>query len=146
VEETEEDNDAPAYTRLAAPPGRASQEMHRPDTQPGLHDLLPVEALQGRGRHLRSLPAGYGHAYTKYLFDTVRIGGVPGSGKGGAAVLARTLGAGQATRTCFWRLADHTRSPGRPSRACPRYHRLASPSNRRLGRRRILILGRAGDS
>jgi hypothetical protein len=73
VEETEEDNDAPAYTRLAAPPGRASQEMHRPDILPGLHDLLPVEVLQGRGRHLRSLPAGYGHAYTKYPFDPPRM-------------------------------------------------------------------------
>ena len=35
--------------------------MHRPVTLPGLHYLLPMQTLQGRGRHLWSLPTPRRH-------------------------------------------------------------------------------------
>ena len=47
----------PAHARSLAPPRRTPYEMHWPNTMPSLHYLLPMQTLQGGGRHLRSLPA-----------------------------------------------------------------------------------------
>ena len=47
--------------------------MHRPGALPSLHHLLPMQTLQGRGRHLRSLSAPRQHGVRVIDGDTIVV-------------------------------------------------------------------------